>query len=87
MASSLMVRQVQSLSLSSRIMKKLIKCSSVAMVSQRDLNVHEHVGLEVLRDAGVNVPKFGVASSPEEARKVASEQLKGRFSGAIIVAH
>jgi succinyl-CoA synthetase beta subunit len=51
--------------------------ATVSYIPQRNLNVHEYVGLSVLRDAGVAVPKFGVASSAEEAEKVASSDLKG----------
>lgn len=48
-----------------------------ALVSKRFLNVHENVGLGILRAAGVNVPRFGVASSSGEARIVATKDLKG----------
>jgi len=37
----------------------------------RNLNVHEYVAIDMLRNAGVNVPKGGVAHSPEEAYEVA----------------
>lgn len=50
---------------------------SPTALPKRHLNVHEYVGLTVLRDAGVNVPRFGVASTTEEALKVASTELKG----------
>lgn len=43
----------------------------------RNLNVHEYVGLSMLRENDVNVPKFGVAETPDEASKVASNDLKG----------
>lgn len=44
---------------------------------RRMLNVHEHVGLDILRTAGVKVPRFGVASNADEAYKVAATDLKG----------
>lgn len=65
------------------LLDALCKCcnrspsGAVNVVPKRDLNVHEHIGLGILRAAGVNVPKFGVASSSEEAKKVASVDLKG----------
>ena len=40
-------------------------------VVQRFFNVHEHDAMEILRNGGVNVPKFGVASTPSEAVEVA----------------
>ena len=44
---------------------------------KRKLNVHEHVGIKLLSENGVNVPRFGVAKTPEEASKIASS-LKGK---------
>merc|ERR1719427_1353592 len=38
----------------------------------RNLNVHEYVAIDMLRQAGVNVPKGGVARTPEEAYDVAN---------------
>merc|ERR1712029_612530 len=40
---------------------------------KRDLSVHEHVSMSLLQEAGVPVPKFGVAKSAAEARKIAEE--------------
>lgn len=40
-------------------------------VIQRFFNVHEHDAMEILRNGGINVPKFGVASTPSEAVEVA----------------
>lgn len=51
--------------------------TNTSTTSKRNLNVHEYVGLGILREAGVNVPRFGVASTPEEASNIASNQLKG----------
>lgn len=43
----------------------------------RQLNVHEYVGIKMLSENGVNVPKFGVAQTAEEARTVAAG-MKGQ---------
>lgn len=40
------------------------------VTSKRHLNVHEHVSMRILRDHGVQVPKFGVARSPEEVTSI-----------------
>jgi len=57
---------------------ELLKVSgNVHTQLKRYLNVHENVGLAILRDAGVKVPRFGVASSSDEAFKVASNDLQG----------
>lgn len=62
------------------LLNTLCKCRSsigTNVVPKRDLNVHEYVGLGILRVAGVNVPRFGVASNVQEARKVIANELKG----------
>ncbi|CAN7998040.1 unnamed protein product [Ixodes pacificus] len=38
---------------------------------RRHLNLHENVSMQLLQDNGVNVPKFGVASTPDEAEEIA----------------
>jgi len=56
--------------------KKVAKVLSPACVSvsqKRDLSVHEHVSMSLLQEAGVPVPKFGVAKSAAEARKIAED--------------
>merc|ERR1712079_692692 len=56
--------------------KKVAKVLSPACVSicqQREPRVHEHVSMALLQEAGVPVPKFGVAKSAAEARKIAEE--------------
>merc|ERR1711988_1482690 len=56
--------------------KKVAKVLSPACVNvsqKRDLSVHEHVSMSLLQEAGVPVPKFGVAKSAAEARKIAEE--------------
>lgn len=79
MASSLMRNGRQSLVTSAKklLNPAVISSTTTTVIPSRKLNVHEHVGLEILRDAGVNVPRFGVASTPSEAREVCSKQLKG----------
>lgn len=39
----------------------------------RNLNVHEYISYTLLKEGGINVPKFGVARTKEEARKIAQE--------------
>ncbi len=39
----------------------------------RNLSVHEYVSMTLLKDAGVPTPKFGVAKTAAEAKKIASE--------------
>merc|ERR1712045_1056800 len=39
----------------------------------RNLSVHEHVSMTLLKDAGVPTPKFGVASTAAEAKTIAEE--------------
>ena len=64
-------------------LRNLIKSSLPATTTtgtqqqRRNLNVHEYVGMKLLRENGVNVPKFGIANTPKEAYKVAAEQLQG----------
>merc|ERR1712142_210585 len=56
--------------------KKVASVLSAACVSvnqKRDLSVHEHVSMSLLKDAGVPVPKFGVAKTAAEAKKIAQD--------------
>ena len=39
----------------------------------RNLSVHEHVSMTLLKDAGVPTPKFGVAKTASEAKTIAEE--------------
>lgn len=39
----------------------------------RNLNVHEHISYTLLRDNGIPVPRFNVATTPEEVLKFAKE--------------
>lgn len=40
---------------------------------RRNLNVHEHISYTLLNDAGIPVPKFGVAKSAQEASEIAQK--------------
>merc|ERR1712168_546 len=57
-------------------LKVTSSCPSAACVSvnqRRDLSVHEHVSMSLLKEAGVPTPKFGVATTAAEARKIAED--------------
>ena len=56
---------------------QLVRVTSTACSQVRQLNVHEHIGLSILKSAGVNVPRFGVAESPEQAVTVCQKELAG----------
>merc|ERR1712165_181889 len=62
--------------LSLRSTKKVSNVLSPACVSvsqKRDLSVHEHVSMSLLKEAGVPVPNFGVAKTAEEAKQIAQD--------------
>ena len=40
----------------------------ITIVPKENLNVHEYVGIDIMRENGIAVPKGKVTSSPEEAR-------------------
>ena len=42
----------------------------IQITSKRQLNVHENVSMRLLRDNGVQVPRFGVAKTPEEVTSI-----------------
>merc|ERR1712226_1499261 len=42
-------------------------------VQQRQLSVHEHVSMSLLKEAGVPTPKFGVATTADEAKQIAAD--------------
>ena len=44
-----------------------------AATQKRDLSVHEHVSMSLLQEAGVPVPKFGLAKSSAEAKQIAQD--------------
>merc|ERR1712158_176482 len=52
---------------------KVLSPACVSICQQRDLSVHEHVSMSLLKDAGVPVPNFGVAKSADEAKKIAED--------------
>merc|ERR1712158_260212 len=52
---------------------KVLSPACVSVSQQRDLSVHEHVSMSLLEDAGVPVPKFGVAKTAEEAKQIAQD--------------
>lgn len=51
------------------LMRKKAK-TFLQLVDKRNLNVHENVSMRLLRDNGVQVPKFGVAKSPNEVTSI-----------------
>merc|ERR1719320_1980943 len=52
----------------SHLLPALATCSQ-----QRNLSVHEHVSMSLLQEAGVPTPKFGLAKSAAEAKKIAED--------------
>lgn len=44
----------------------------VSTGQRRNLSIHEYCSFKLLKDAGICIPEGGVASSPEEAYKIAS---------------
>eukprot|EP00455_Lapot_gusevi_P055929 TRINITY_DN9175_c0_g2_i1.p1 TRINITY_DN9175_c0_g2~~TRINITY_DN9175_c0_g2_i1.p1 ORF type:complete len:468 (+),score=133.20 TRINITY_DN9175_c0_g2_i1:74-1477(+) len=52
----------------------------------RRLNVHEYQGINLLRKYGVNVARGGVASTPQEAQKVAEELQQQGVSDFVVKA-
>merc|ERR1712223_1560678 len=52
---------------------KVLSPACVSICQQRELSVHEHVSMSLLKDAGVPVPNFGVAKSAEEAKQIAHD--------------
>merc|ERR1712020_732621 len=52
---------------------KVLSPACVSICQQRELSVHEHVSMSLLKDAGVPVPNFGVAKSAEEAKQIAQD--------------
>lgn len=72
---SLLQKSVQCVKLASQSgrLVKNVAAANCGFQQKRHLNVHEHVGIKLLGDAGIQVPRFGVANSPEEAEKVARD--------------
>merc|ERR1712141_785454 len=52
---------------------KALSPACVSICQQRDLSVHEHVSMSLLKEAGVPVPNFGVAKTAEEAKQIAQD--------------
>merc|ERR1712223_1677859 len=52
---------------------KVLSPACVSICQQRELSVHEHVSMSLLKDAGVPVPNFGVAKSSDEAKQIAQD--------------
>lgn len=57
--------------------KVLAPTAAAAQQQQRNLSVHEHVSMTLLKEAGVPTPKFGVAQTAAEARKIADDLVGG----------
>jgi len=51
----------------------LLPALATSCSQQRNLSVHEHVSMSLLQEAGVPTPKFGLAKSAAEARKIAED--------------
>lgn len=64
----------------SRVLAAGSPALSPSQQQRRHLSVHEHLSMGLLRDAGIAVPRFKVASSAEEALQLAQEI--GKASGA-----
>ena len=56
-----------------------INQNAASKIGRRYLNVHEYVAMDILRQGGVNVPRFGVASTPEEASEIAKTLAEKDF--------
>merc|ERR1739846_260159 len=52
---------------------KVLSPAYVSICQQRDLSVHEHVSMSLLKEAGVPVPNFGVAKTAAEAKQIAED--------------
>merc|ERR1711874_933674 len=58
---------------STKKVSNVLSPTCVSVSQKRDLSVHEHVSMSLLKEAGVPVPNFGVAKSAEEAKKIAQD--------------
>merc|ERR1712088_598528 len=52
---------------------KVLSPACVSICQQRQLSVHEHVSMSLLKEAGVPTPKFGLAKTAAEAKKIAED--------------
>jgi len=57
----------------SHLLPALASALPTTTTQQRNLSVHEHVSMSLLQEAGVPTPKFGLAKSAAEARKIAED--------------
>jgi len=53
--------------------KKVLPAVVSGVQHQRQLSVHEHVSMSLLKEAGVPTPKFGLAKTAAEAKKIAED--------------
>merc|ERR1711902_287872 len=53
--------------------KKVALPACAAATQKRDLSVHEHVSMSLLQEAGVPVPKFGLAKTSAGAKQIAQD--------------
>merc|ERR1712156_82710 len=58
---------------STKKVSKVLSPACVSICQQRELSVHEHVSMSLLKEAGVPVPNFGVAKTAEEAKQIAQD--------------
>lgn len=56
----------------SKLLRQVLGGSSVRLQHARFLSLHEHYSMKILEDAGILVPKGGVAKSPEQAYEIAT---------------
>lgn len=55
-----------------------------AMGAVRNLNVHEYISMEIMKNHGIKTPECYVASTPDEAEHIFTSSLnKGKYSGAV----
>jgi succinyl-CoA synthetase beta subunit len=58
---------------------------SVAGQHVRNLNVHEHQSIELMREHGVGVPGGAVAKTPEEAREIFNSEVAGGAKADVVM--
>ncbi|CAK9795561.1 Succinate--CoA ligase [ADP-forming] subunit beta, mitochondrial (Fragment) [Anthophora plagiata] len=56
-----------------KIGRQFLARPSVTIQQARSMQVHEHVAYTLLKEAGIPVPPFGVAKTPDEAAKIAAD--------------
>ena len=64
--------------------RSFLKCSAINKQCVRSLMLHEHHGVRLLQQAGINVPPFGVGKTAEEAfdqaKKIGKTILLNQYS-------